>query len=104
MIPIGSLALVGLGMLILVLALRPLPGSEAGSLGSESWHLATHPAGAIIVPGLALHPGPASETLAAALSPVAGPALIVAVALPPLPEATPLNALVADADESIRNP
>ncbi len=72
-----------LGTVLLAASSLSPPATVRETVVSLEWHTATHPAGTIIVSGLALHPGPNVAALAASLTPAAAPASILTLALPP---------------------
>lgn len=83
---VASVALIVAGIALLAMSLLA-PPAEPAVLNVAAGHLASHDPGAIFVPGVAVHPGPGVADLAAEVTPVTGPASILAVTLSPV--ATP---------------
>jgi hypothetical protein len=86
---VASVVLIVAGIALLATALLP-PPAEPATPDLAGGHRAIHESGAIFVPGVAVHPGPGVDVLAAEMTPVTGATSILAVTLSP--EATPVPA------------
>jgi hypothetical protein len=81
-LPIGSFLLATVGVVVLVNSLVPPPATVMEMSAVPDRHATSSPAAAVVVPGLALHPGPQVAILAAELDPDIAPAALRAIAVP----------------------
>lgn len=71
------------GFALLLSSRLAAPVASEGRAVAPGVHVTSHEPGAFFIQGLAVHPGPEVEALAAQLTPVAGPASLLAVSVSP---------------------